>query len=164
MLDLSIEVKIPDTALFRGDGAEIVRQQLVADTEYAVNVIRSAVVPLTPINLGLLRSAWGTKVEMGGTPLDVLGRVFDPLGYALPQERGARPHWPPSGPIEAWVRRKLGVPEKEVRSVAFLVARKMARVGMSGRAMAYRAIEQVRGQVEARFKAGLEAIVQRLGR
>jgi hypothetical protein len=166
VLDLSIQVEIPNTPLFRGEGSAIVREQLVSDTEFAANAIHGAVVPLTPVNQGFLRNAWGTKVEATGGPIDVLGRVFDPLAHALPQERGA--HWPGAWPrrdaIEAWVRRKLGVPDNEVRSVAFLVARKLKRVGMKGHAMAYQAVNQVEGAVHARFQTGLQAIVERLGR
>lgn len=163
-MELSIQVHVPNTALFRGEGAKVVTDQVLADTEYAVNEIRNAAVPATPINLGLLRNAWGTKVDVTGGGVDVLGRAFNPLAYAPPVERGARAHWPPRGPIEAWVRRKLGVSEREVRSVAFLVARKISRVGTSGAAMAHRAVEEVGPRIEARFRAGLATIIQRLGR
>jgi hypothetical protein len=163
VIDLSVEVIVPNTVLFKGDAAHVVQQQLAADTEFAVNAIQGAVVPLSPVNLGFLRNAWGSKVELTGGSYDVLGRVFNPLEYALPQERGARPHWPPRGPIEAWVRRKLGVSEKQVRSVAFLVARKMAQVGMKGQAMAYKAVDQVTPMIQARFREGLNSIIQRLG-
>lgn len=37
--------------------------------------------------------------------------------------------FPPMEPIRAWVRRKLVVAEEEVESVAFLIARKIARSG-----------------------------------
>lgn len=162
-LDIGLEVVVPNTALFKGDHAHIVQAQLAADTEFAVNAIQGAVMPLSPINNGFLRNAWGTRVALAGAQYDVLGRVFNPLDYALPQERGARPHWPPPEPIQAWVRRKLGVSEKQVRSVAFLIARKISRVGMKGQAMAYRAVEQVTPMVQARFREGLASIVRRLG-
>lgn len=37
--------------------------------------------------------------------------------------------FPPMDVIRGWVRRKLGIPEEEVDSVAFLVARKIAEKG-----------------------------------
>lgn len=61
------------------------------------------------------------------------GGVGTNVAYALPIEFGARPHWPPLAPIEFWVRRKLRVPAKEVRGVAFLVARKIAKRGTAPR-------------------------------
>ncbi len=165
MMDLSIEVTVPDTALFRGEGAEVVRHQLVADTEFALSAIHGAIVPRTPINQGFLRNAWGTKVEVTGTGVDVLGRVFNPMAHANPIEHGA--HWPGAmPPVDAlvlWVRRKLGVAEKEVRGVAFVVARALKRRGLAPRNMARDGVESVRGAVRARFDAGLAAIVQRLG-
>lgn len=164
-LDLAVDVQIPDTALFRGEGARVVTEQLTADTEYAVSALQAAIVPATPVGAtAFLRNAWGTDVHVGGGDVDVLGRVFNPMGYALPVERGARPHFPPSSALELWVRRKLQVPEKMVRSVAFLVARKISRRGTSGAAMAYRAVQQATPGIQARFAAGLAAVVQRLGR
>jgi hypothetical protein len=164
-LDLAIDVKLPDTALFRGEGAGVVTEQLTADTEYAVNALQAAVVPATPVGANaFLRNAWGTDVRVGGTDVDVLGRVFNPMGYALPVERGARPHFPPVDALMAWVRRKLQVPEKLVRSVAFLVARKISRRGTSGAAMAYRAVQQATPAIQARFRAGLAAITEKLSR
>lgn len=164
-MDISIDVKIPDTPLFKGEGSEVVRQQLVADVEYGVNAIQAAVMPETPVGAtSLARGGWQTSVNLTGTPVDVLGRVFNLVPYAVPLERGARPHFPPVAALELWVRRKLSVAEKDVRSVAFLVARKISRVGTSGAAMAHKAVERVTPAVEARFKAGLAVIVQRLGR
>jgi hypothetical protein len=165
-LEISIDVKIPDTALFRGEGSQIVQEQLVADTEYAVNAILGAVVPETPVGAtSALRGAWQTKVDVLGSKFDVLGTVFNPMGYAVVRERGRRPGWPPREPIEYWVRRKLGISgDKEVRSVAFLVARKIARVGTTGAAMAHKGVEKVEPAIQARFRAGLDVVLQRLSR
>jgi hypothetical protein len=46
-------------------------------------------------------------------------------------ERGRKPgKFPPPGPIRRWVQRKLGITGKAVKSVAFLVARKIATLGI----------------------------------
>lgn len=51
-------------------------------------------------------------------------------GYALVVHEGRKPgSQPPSKPLEPWVRKKLGVPTKDVASVAFLVARKIKMRG-----------------------------------
>ena len=42
---------------------------------------------------------------------------------------GTRPHWPPPEPIREWVRKKLAVDPLEVKSVAFLIARKISIKG-----------------------------------
>jgi hypothetical protein len=164
-MEISVDVNIPETPLFNGTASRIVTEQLTADTEYAVNAIKGEAMPLTPVGAtGLARGAWQTSVNVGGAEAAVLGRVFNLMGYAVPLERGAKPHWPPRGALDLWVRRKLGVPEKQVRSVAFLIARKIAQRGTSGHAMAFKALERAEPKIQARFRAGLAAIAQRLGR
>jgi hypothetical protein len=62
-------------------------------------------------------------------------------------ERGRRPgKWPPREAIERWVRRKFRVSlgrgrkaDAQVRSIAFLVARKIARKGIEGKHVLLRA-------------------------
>lgn len=50
--------------------------------------------------------------------------------YAIVVHEGRKPgSQPPSKPLEPWVKKKLGVPAKEVASVAFLVARKIKMRG-----------------------------------
>lgn len=50
-------------------------------------------------------------------------------GYVEPVEFGSVPHWPPVEPIRLWVRRVKGTPPEEVPRVAFLVSRKISRIG-----------------------------------
>lgn len=50
-----------------------------------------------------------------------------PYGAAV--RGGTRPHFPPVDALIPWVRKKLGVPENRARSVAYLIARKISRVG-----------------------------------
>jgi len=52
--------------------------------------------------------------------------------YGEPVEYGSKPHFPPVGPLELWVRRKLGVDKDEARSVAFAIAFKISRHGTRG--------------------------------
>ena len=70
-----------------------------------------------------------------GAPADV---------YAAPVEFGARPHMPPSSALLLWVKQKLQIDdEKKAASVAFLVARKIARRGTPARHMFQRAQDQL---------------------
>lgn len=51
-------------------------------------------------------------------------------GYAAAVHEGRKPGtMPPSKALEPWVKKKLGVPSKEVSGVAFLVARKIKLQG-----------------------------------
>jgi hypothetical protein len=54
--------------------------------------------------------------------------------YAPVVEAGRNPgKFPPRAPLELWVRRKLGIAEpKQIKSVAFLIARKIAKQGFKG--------------------------------
>lgn len=161
---LEVKVEVPPTALFQGRGGAIVAEELVAATEHAVNLIHGAVVPATPVNVGMLRAGWQTKVDVVGGRAEVLGRVFNPLSYAWPVERGSRPHWPPIEPLVLWAKRKFSVTDKEARSIGFLVARKISRVGTSGAGMAFKAVQKVEGAIQARFNQMAVRILERLGR
>jgi hypothetical protein len=164
MLDLSVRVAMPNTALFRGEGSRVVTEELVAATEFGVNAIQADVIPRTPVNQGLLRNAWQTKVNPIGDGLGVLGLAFNPMGYSLPVETGSRPHFPPVAPLILWAQRKFSVTDKEARSIGFLVARAISRRGTPPVEMARKAIDSVRGAIEARFNKAVATVIERLGR
>lgn len=75
------------------------------------------------------------QTEIRGMGLDLHGRMGPTVTYGEPVERGRGPgRFPPRGPIELWVRRKLGVSgDDEVRAVGFLVARAIATRGTIAR-------------------------------
>ncbi len=70
-------------------------------------------------------------------------------------------------PVEAlipWVKTVLGISEpKEARSVAFLVARKIAREGTPAQRPLERAVDATRAQIVAMFERASERIVNHLG-
>jgi hypothetical protein len=60
--------------------------------------------------------------------------------YAAPVETGARPHMPPIAALIPWAMRKLGATdEKHARSLAWAVARSIAKKGTQGHEMFERA-------------------------
>lgn len=65
---------------------------------------------------------------------NLVGSVGSPLEYVPVIEYGRKPggKFPPVDAIRLWVKRKLGVPEKEIDSVAFLVGRHIAKYGTEG--------------------------------
>lgn len=67
-------------------------------------------------------------------PLGGLLFVASPADvYALPIETGTRPHFPPTAALLPWVKKKFpGVEEKQAKSLAFLVGRKISKVGTKG--------------------------------
>lgn len=157
-MDLQVTVTLPHTALFDGRAPAIVSHEVVAATEWAVNALVGAIAPLTPVGVGGTLRA-GFQSDVTGDAVEVRGRVFNPLGYALPVEEGARPHFPPIGPLELWARRKLGVPDGEARSVAFLIARKIAKHGTPAVRMVARGTAQVTPAIHGRFAEATARIV-----
>ena len=76
----------------------------------------------------------------------VIIEIFDSMFYSAYVHQGTKPHFPPLDPIARWVVRK-GLSsgaikrrgslskqshEREIRSIAFLIARKIARKGTEG--------------------------------
>jgi hypothetical protein len=64
--------------------------------------------------------------------------------YAAPVETGARPHMPPPSALLPWVQKKFGFEnEKEALSMAFAVAKSIAKKGTQGHQMFSRALVEL---------------------
>ena len=161
-MDLSLEFDIPKTPLLqKGAAGKVVHDELLQAMEVGVNLMHGAVVPLVPVDRGTLRN--GVQNEIQGQAVDLTGRVFNPLLHALPVETGAKPHWPPAAALEGWVKRKLGISDpREAKSVAFLVARAIARRGTKAVEMFARGFTAAEPRVRARFDEALKRIAERL--
>lgn len=85
---------------------------------------------------GQLLASIQTDVEVAGTTYSVVLHLEDYWKYL---EEGTRPHWPPRDAILKWIKAKpvIPYPGKDGRipspeSLAFLIQRKIARVGTKG--------------------------------
>ncbi len=89
------------------------------------------------------------------------------VGYTAPYahfvEFGTAAHWPPRKVIEEWVRRKrsdFGITEKQVKSVAYLICRKIAKVGTQPHPFLRPAFEQgiskAKGVFERKVKEAIK--------
>lgn len=155
-MEIALDLNIPQIALFTGGGPRIVGEELLAATEFAVNLAQATIVPLTPVDRGLLRG--GTQTQILGQGADVLGRVFNTMEYAPAVELGSRPHFPPVAALEAWARRKLGQD-----GLGFVIARAISRRGTKGVFMFKRGLEACRSRIEARFDQVRDRVIERLG-
>lgn len=159
--ELTVDTKIPDTPLWNGSGPKIADDELRAAMNASVLQVKGAILPLVPVNQGFLRQ--GVQTSVIGEMVDLRGRIFDPITYALPVEEGTRPHFPPLAPLMRWAQLKLGVSEKESRSVAFLIARAISRRGTKAVRFFAQAWQATKGQVSERFAKARARIIERLG-
>jgi len=110
--------------------AEMRRAVGAAMTAYETHTVQR-----TPRFMGTLASSIGYVVD--GTGANLRAALTTPLNYGKVVELGRRPNRrpPPSGAIELWVRRKLGLSGKEAETAAYLIARSIGRRGTKGAKM-----------------------------
>lgn len=101
--------------------------------------------------------------DVASTTAGVLGVVGSSQPSALFVELGTRPHMPPVAALEPWVKAVLGIREKkEVKRVAYLVARKIAREGTPAQHPMGRAVAATEGQIVAMFERAANQIAEHL--
>jgi len=83
--------------------------------------------------------------------------------YGVAVRHGTRPHFPPIEALIPWVRAKLAVSEERVRSVAFLVARKISRVGTKPNPYHVRVFESNVGELKSIMEEANVKFVVQLG-
>ena len=161
-MDIAVNLdKSGELAALWARAPAICREELLgAITEMDALLLRE-VQEATPTAQGTLRA--GMHSEESVTEFGVTGITGSSLIYAQPVELGTRPHFPPVEALTDWVRLKLGISdEREVRSVAFLIARKISRVGTKGAFMFRDAVKRLEPVMEARFVRARDRIVARL--
>lgn len=84
--------------------------------------------------------------------------------YAAPVETGARPHMPPPESLLLWVQKKFGVDEeKEALSIAFAVAKTIAKRGTQGHQMFSRGLEELQPMVPGALEHSIAIALARHG-
>jgi len=154
-----IDFELDVTPLIRlAEAMPAMKEDIDAELEAAMGesgqLLTTMVAARTPVNFGILRSSiqWPAGFEVRGTPsgargLEGLVRASpvqmagtSPHEYANYVEFGRRPgKWPPVGPIQLWVIRKLSPPADELDSIVFLVRRKIGTKGTEPKKMFHRA-------------------------
>lgn len=152
-MSLTIDLKV-DGALFKtGNPDAVINREMTAAMHASTQHLRGLIMPKTPVGVSAaLRGGTQAKVTGAGSDRSIDGRVFNPVAYGMPVELGRRPgKQPPSSALELWVRRKLGVPENRVKSVAFLVARKIGRKGTNAVQMFAKSFEEGKAAILGYF-------------
>lgn len=141
---------------------DIVRDELVAAMDESLIGLQAEVQDLTPVGAtGLLRESEIAQ-PVQSLADQVIGVVGTSLNYAEAVELGTKPHFPPVEALEDWVKQKLGVADKDVPRVAFLVARKISLTGTPAAGMFHRGLNNVRAAIAQRFEQATRRIVERL--
>src|SRR5581483_254091 len=111
---------------------------------------------LNSIGFEPVRTVDVTRVEI---------KAFPPAeAYAAYVEAGTGPHFPPPSALLLWVKRKFHVrDEKQAMSIAFLIARKIARRGTLAFGMFARALNQLQGELKGIFEAAFAAEIAKRG-
>jgi hypothetical protein len=103
---------------------EKVRKGLMQEVARAAAMIDKDAKKAAPVASGLLRNRITFIVR------DLAATVFSNAKYSTDVEYGQKPGtWPNREDIEKWVKRKLGVSKNKIKSVAFLVSRKIYNKG-----------------------------------
>ena len=84
------------------------------------------------IDTGHLRDSWHLEAATKTKLTAKVGTNLVPH-YAPDIEYGTKPHFPPPQALMPWVQRKLHVGHEKAASVAYYVARKIARTGTKAR-------------------------------
>jgi hypothetical protein len=122
--------------------------------EQTLNIQRVAKGNLTEshvVDTGRLRSDIQANMKWEGEK--AIGRVGTDVKYAAAIEFGSRPHWPPIDPIRQWCRR-----HKIDEKLAFVIARKISKVGTPAKPFLYPAFEQERPNFERLLRASFARI------
>lgn len=84
--------------------------------------------------------------------------------YADAVETGSRPHFPPPNALLLWVKRKFAVStEKQALSIAFAIARNIAKRGVRAFAMFARASAVLEGELLGIFEVQIANALQAAG-
>ena len=93
-----------------------------------------------------LKNSWeisGTSIQQG----EVTCTITNTASNALNRLEGRKPgRQPPSSALEEWVSKKLKVSGKRLKSVAFLVARKIGREGTQSSKRNFKQFDPATGQ------------------
>ena len=147
--------------------AEVFRLAREAMAEIT-GMLRREVITRTPIGAsGNLKGSIFTEIK-GKNPGVLRGVVASRADYADHVEFGRRPGgamppWREGSPLYRWVVRNLESRGGDFESVAFLVARAIARRGIKGRRMFARALEDNQHRVDGRIRELLDEIAGRVG-
>ncbi|MBX3588848.1 MAG: hypothetical protein KF796_19625 [Ramlibacter sp.] len=143
------------------EAPELAREEMRAATTTATLLYEREVKEAMPRGATGLTAASITS-DVFSQPAGVLGVVGSTQPSAAFVELGTRPHMPPVAALVPWVREVLGVDASRARSVAFLVARKIATKGTPAQRPFEKTLQRLEGQIVRMFEDAADRLAQRL--
>lgn len=143
------------------DAPELTDHELLVAATESTLLVEREVKELIPRGATGLTAASITS-DVLSTPAGPLGVVGSTQPAALFVELGTRPHMPPVAPLVPWVRNVLGVPQDRARTVAYLVARKIAQRGTRAQRPFARALEATEAQIVRIFEDAADRLAAHL--
>lgn len=119
----------------------------------------------TPVSSGSMKRSIVSEVRGEGLAMEAA--VGSNMKAALPIELGARPHMPPQGPIELWVKRE-GITmsfrgtQLGIRNIAYLIARSIKERGLEGHFMFKEAFEASLSRIEKILSAAQARVIKEI--
>lgn len=132
MIEIEIDLSEVLRAAKKWDLARgIVTKETLRTMHEVVALVERIVVSYTPVGATeqLRQGIEGTVTTARDLVEGRVTVVGPAVAYAESVEFGSRPHWPPPEPIRYWVLRVKRPAIEEVPKIAFLVSRKIARIG-----------------------------------
>lgn len=185
---MAIEINLPNIPLWRTQGGGINRQsvigRLVTDTmRLALQEVAGHVSDAAPRNEGTLAQSFGSfpasstgGIEMvvtggGGTSggsVNINGRVFSSLPYAIVMDKGRRPGAPISREgiesIGVWAQRKLGLSAAESLKARWAIAQSIIRKGIKATNFVNTGWSNAQPRVRSLFKILGDAMARKLAK
>lgn len=139
---------------------DLARDELRRFMAWASIFLQGEVIDRTPAAEGALRDSVHPFIEE--VPGGMHGGAGTALAYAIPVELGTKPHMPPIGPLEQWVRTKLGKGGKDATRIARAIQWKISHYGTPGAGMFHRALAANRGELARQFALSMIRLRDRL--
>lgn len=160
----SVEIKGLDELLKKfGTFPPILKKHLKTGMARAVRETHKNILPEVPVFTARLKNSLGFRVTE--EPNNVIGTVGTSLKsevYPKVMEFGASPFFPPPSALIRWVHIKINPGADQEEDVAFLVARRISKVGIQGRHFMSKGFDKSKPKIREYLQEGVAAAVKEM--
>jgi hypothetical protein len=162
MLETKLKVELSAVEQLSKEYPRESKKARTAKLSEVVNLLEAAIKKKAPYGAGPIHLRDTIHGDVKAMTDRVTGIVGTPAKYGEAVEFGTKPHFPPVGPIQFWVEKKLGYPAAEAASVAFLIARAISQRGTKGAHMFEHTWDEKEAQVVRILEEIPDDIIRRL--